>query len=285
AIDTDERDRWDRAVKSYQGMIEELKRKVAELEAKLGVLNSSRVHAAERNARVSDEAPVENPPQGNANPESISQSLMHPTQVSNNSTFDESRTAQNTPAVNHTSPDSTVASPVQKALSDDQSDSRQPDFQSLNQVNLEQPKLGAGFPTPRLGSTAGLLAAEAGTAAGDLRWGVSAGSETRAEPSKPACISQSLMHPTPEPKYRWEDSFRQEALDYHCLKFGLPPATTDMAIGIPDPFKMSPRLWIERGYPYQIYIDRDIPCNRRNPLDTMGVIKLACHPVVNPEGW
>jgi hypothetical protein len=91
--------------------------------------------------------------------------------------------------------------------------------------------------------------------------------------------------PTPEPKYRWEDSFRQEALDYHCLKFGLPPATTDMATGIPDPFKMSPRSWMERGFPYQIYIDRDIPCDRRNPLDTMGVIKLACHPVVNPEGW
>jgi len=71
------------------------------------------------------------------------------------------------------------------------------------------------------------------------------------------------MHPTSEPKFRWEDSFRQEALDYHCLKFGLPPATTDMATGIPDPFKMSPRLWMERGYPYQIYIDRDIPCNRR----------------------
>ena len=96
------------------------------------------------------------------------------------------------------------------------------------------------------------------------------GSETRAEP---------------EPKYRWEDSFRQEALDYHCLKFGLPPATTDMATGIPDPFKMSPRLWMERGYPYQIYIDRDIPCDRKNPLDTMGVIRLACPVVVKPEGW
>ena len=65
----------------------------------------------------------------------------------------------------------------------------------------------------------------------------------------------------------------------------MPPATIDMATGIPDPFKMSPRLWMERGFPYQIYIDRDIPCDRRNPLDTMGVIKLACHPVVNPEGW
>ena len=89
----------------------------------------------------------------------------------------------------------------------------------------------------------------------------------------------------PAPQYRWEDSFRQEALDYHCLKFGLPPATTDMATGIPDPFKMSPRMWIERGFPYMIHIDRSIPCERKNPLDTMRVIKLACYPVVNPERW
>ena len=78
----------------------------------------------------------------------------------------------------------------------------------------------------------------------------------------------------PAPKYRWEDSFRQEALDYHCLKFGLPPASLEQATGIPDPFKMSPRLWIERGFPYMIYIDRTIPCDRVNPLDTRQVIKL-----------
>ena len=58
-----------------------------------------------------------------------------------------------------------------------------------------------------------------------------------------------------------------------------------MATGIPDPFKMSPRMWIERGFPYMIHIDRSIPCDRRNPLDTMRVIKLACYPVVNPERW
>ncbi|MFN0021890.1 MAG: helix-turn-helix domain-containing protein, partial [Pirellulaceae bacterium] len=38
AIDTDERDRWDRVVKTYQKTIEELKRKVTELEAKLAAL-------------------------------------------------------------------------------------------------------------------------------------------------------------------------------------------------------------------------------------------------------
>ncbi|MCE9528749.1 MAG: helix-turn-helix domain-containing protein, partial [Planctomycetales bacterium] len=85
AIDTDERDRWDRAVKSYQGTIEKLSRKVTDLVAKLGVMNSSRLHEAERNARVSDESPVENPPQGNANPACISQSLMHPTVAVNSS--------------------------------------------------------------------------------------------------------------------------------------------------------------------------------------------------------
>ena len=53
-----------------------------------------------------------------------------------------------------------------------------------------------------------------------------------------------------------------------------------MATGIPDPFKMSPRMWIERGFPYMIHIDRSIPCDRRNPLDTMRVVKLPCYPVV-----
>ena len=54
---------------------------------------------------------------------------------------------------------------------------------------------------------------------------------------------------------------------------------------VADPIKMSPRMWIEKGYPYMIYIDRDIPCTRKNPLDTMGVIKLACPAAVHPEGW
>src|SRR5687768_10299371 len=41
AIDVDDRDRWDRAVKSYQATIEELTRKVTELEAKLAAKNST----------------------------------------------------------------------------------------------------------------------------------------------------------------------------------------------------------------------------------------------------
>ena len=77
----------------------------------------------------------------------------------------------------------------------------------------------------------------------------------------------------PVPKYRWEDNYRQEALDYHCLKFGLPPASLEQATGIPDPARMSPRMWMEKELPYAIYIDRTIPCDRVNPLDTRKVIR------------
>jgi len=153
-------------------------------------------------------------------------------------------------------------------------------------------KLGDGFLPPPTGLTADLPVGSVDAEAEGLRSEVPARPATRAEPERhvnqvgvPALAGAADVRPPeggtptlpPEPKYRWEDSFRQEALDYHCLKFGLPPATTDMATGIPDPFKMSPRMWMERGFPYQIYIDRDIPCDRKNPLDTMGVIKLACH--------
>jgi hypothetical protein len=127
-IDVDERDRWDRNVKNYKATIEELTRKVAELTAQVAALlaakdqgtgdGSSRVHGAERNARVSDESSVANQPLGNADPACISQSLMHPTRA-----LDESRTAENTPAVNHDSPESQVVSPVQNASSDERPDS------------------------------------------------------------------------------------------------------------------------------------------------------------------
>ncbi|MFN0021501.1 MAG: hypothetical protein ACKVP0_24890, partial [Pirellulaceae bacterium] len=189
--------------------------------------------------------------------------------------LDESRIASPSPQVNHTSPDSEAASPVEKATSGDLPDPRPSDFQSVNQVNLE----------PRIPRS---QAESENEATGINRSATSGGRESLAATAKEKGESGTLKTPDPgppEPKYRWEDSFRQEALDYHCLKFGLPPATTDMATGIPDPIKMSPRLWMERGYPYMIFIDRDIPCDRRNPLDTMGVIKLKCPVVVNPEGW
>ena len=260
AMDTDERDRWDRAVKHYQGTIEKLTREVAELKALLAAGNGSRVHAAERNARVSDESPVVNQPEVDANSACISQSLMHPTPPLTASAS-ESRTAPMAPVSNQDSPNSQVASPAGNALSGDEPDLPPADLEGVNQV-IQEPQ---------------------NVRDQEIR---SAGGEEMLNPSSPHPLipspnpESSKTTVAPAPQYRWEDSFRQEALDFHCLKFGLPPATTDMATGIPDPFKMSPRLWIERGYPYMIHIDRTIPCDRRNPLDTMRVIKLACHPVV-----
>ena|GEM_PF-6667131 len=96
--------------------------------------------------------------------------------------------------------------------------------------------------------------------------------------------------PPEDPRPRWEDKYRQEALDYHCLIHGLPPASLEQATGIPDPKKISPRMWIEKGRPYMIHIDRSIPCDRTNPLDTRKVITLACPiamqgPSMRVAGW
>src|SRR5258706_786598 len=64
-MDPEERDRWDRIVTTQKAQIKELQER-------------RRVHAAERNARVSDEGSLVNQPQSNAAPACISQSLMHP---------------------------------------------------------------------------------------------------------------------------------------------------------------------------------------------------------------
>jgi hypothetical protein len=99
-----------------------------------------------------------------------------------------------------------------------------------------------------------------------------------------------MKEPEEDPRPRWEDEYRQEAFDYHCLIHGLPPASLEQATGIPDPKKISPRMWIEQGKPYMIHIDRSIPCNRTNPLDTRKVITLACPivmqgPSMRVAGW
>lgn len=68
------------------------------------------------------------------------------------------------------------------------------------------------------------------------------------KPSPPA--------PPPQPIYRWSDAQRQEALDLHCRLHKLPPAKLAQASGIPDPARMTPREFVERGHPYCISIDR-----------------------------
>jgi hypothetical protein len=64
---------------------------------------------------------------------------MHPALAAKDSTLDESRTAQTTPVLNQTSPESEVASPIQQATSGDRSDSHPPVSQkaeSMNQVRV-----------------------------------------------------------------------------------------------------------------------------------------------------
>jgi hypothetical protein len=86
-----------------------------------------------------------------------------------------------------------------------------------------------------------------------------------------------VKEPEEDPRPRWEDEYRQEALDYHCLIHGLPPASLEQATGIPDPKKISPRMWIEQGKPYMIHIDRSIPCDR-SPIVMQG-------PSMRVVGW
>lgn len=81
--------------------------------------------------------------------------------------------------------------------------------------------------------------------------------------------------------------FSQQPEEGQCR---LPPASLEQATGIPDRFKMSPRMWIEKGFPYMIGIDRSIECHRDNPLDTRQVITLAMPivmsgPIQGGYGW
>ena len=142
AMDTDERDRWDRSSKSDKQVIAELQRKIAELEAKVAAMeSSSKVPAAERDEGVNDESPVVNQPEGNTNPACISQSLM-PDIRPFTANVDESRTAPKTPVSNQASSDSQAASPAGNAPSGDEPDSRPGDLEGLNQVNNAAPSVG-----------------------------------------------------------------------------------------------------------------------------------------------
>jgi hypothetical protein len=96
------------------------------------------------------------------------------------------------------------------------------------------------------------------------------------EPPKSTILVPDTPQPEPErqPQYRWSDEFRQEALDYHCAIHGLPPADLDMATGIPDPQQMSPKLAMERGLPYHLYIDWSKKCKREPKPDPRKIIQL-----------
>ena len=85
---------------------------------------------------------------------------------------------------------------------------------------------------------------------------------------------QTAETPPEEPQPRWCDAMRLEALDYHCMIHGIPRVDLDQASGLPDPKSMSPKQWMERGYPYMIYIDRSQECKRPPVRDTRKVIQV-----------
>jgi hypothetical protein len=151
AIDTDERHRWDRAVKSRDAKIEELTRNVAELEAKFAALGSG-VFGTSDSPLPSTPQPKSPDPlarqaetraERGAQPRGTgvfggcvipeAQSLAPKTPDPGH----ESRTTSRSPIVNQTSPAPEVASPIQKAPSDDRPDSPRPVSQTVNQVNQE----------------------------------------------------------------------------------------------------------------------------------------------------
>ncbi len=63
-------------------------------------------------------------------------------------------------------------------------------------------------------------------------------------------------NPTPR---RWPQAQYLEAIEYYCRKFGLKGVDPYKVSGIPDPKSITPKMWIERGLPYMLYIERDPP--------------------------
>ena len=78
-----------------------------------------------------------------------------------------------------------------------------------------------------------------------------------------------------EQRPRWDDAARQEALDYWCQIHGIPPLELhQVTAGFPDPKTISPKMAIERGYPYIIHFDRSIPSKRPPVRDKRKVITV-----------
>ncbi|MBC7852525.1 MAG: hypothetical protein IAF94_03730 [Pirellulaceae bacterium] len=55
---------------------------------------------------------------------------------------------------------------------------------------------------------------------------------------------------------------------------GIPPLELHQVTGHPDPKHISPKMAIERGYPYILHYDRSIPSKREPVRDTRKVITV-----------
>ncbi|MGI8980745.1 MAG: helix-turn-helix domain-containing protein [Pirellulaceae bacterium] len=271
ALDIDERDRWDRNQKSRDRVIEELTREVAELKEKL----QSTLHAPREEMLG---AGLRTPPTGwtvglqgasggdlRSGVSTGSETRAEPGEVlsrSEKSTIlaDELRTAVATPVLNQVSPAPQVVSPGPKAPCDDSLDSQKTvsrETESVNQSTLHARR--EEVLTRSVRSTI-------------LDPPADEGGREEFLPRKPL--------PTPSPpgpqekRPRWDNAARQEALDYHCMIHGIPPLELQQVTGIPDPKTISPKMWMQRGYPYMIYSDRSIPSKREPVRDTRKVITV-----------
>ena len=284
AIDLEERDRWDRHVKFQQTQIVELKAKLAAAEAKGAEAKGAEAALGAGLLTPSPPATGGLPIAGAGDLRSAvsAGSETRAVQVSATRSEHEYEMAEKSPDSGLQPPLVNAPTPVEETTCAEMAASDLSRAQEPQKVNKTVFGLGAGLPIAGKG--------------GGLRSTVSAGSETRAEQEgsetraeqdviglqlpeivqTPDGMLPVVKEPEADPQPRWEDKFRQEALDYHCLIHGLPPASLEQATGIPDPKKFSPRMWIEKGYPYMIHIDRSIPCDRTNPLDTRLVINLPC---------
>ena len=149
----------------------------------------------------------------------------------------ESSVAENTPVLNQASPAPQVVSPGQNAPCDDSLDSQKAVSQepeSVNQSTLHAPR----------------------------------------EEVLTRSVRSTILDPPEEKRPRWDDAARQGALDYHCMIHGIPPLELHQVTGIPDPKTISPKMWMQRGYPYMIYSDRSIPSKRDPVRDTRKVITV-----------
>ena len=208
-MDGDELDRWDRAVKSRDATIEELKRKVAELEAKV--------------AQSTPHAPRE---------DVISRSEMN--------TILESKPVENSPVLNQVPSPAQVATATQPVVCDQPLDSSAAISQAPESMNQDKKS------TPHAPREEVISRSEMST----------------------------ILDPPEEKRPRWCEEMRREALDYHCMIHGIPRLHMEQVSGLPDPKSMTPKQWMERGYPYMIYIDRSQECQRPPERDTRKVITV-----------
>ncbi|MGI8981510.1 MAG: hypothetical protein ACR2FY_19975 [Pirellulaceae bacterium] len=287
-MDPEERDRWNRIVDRRDAIIVELQRKVAELSSGSGVFGTS---DSPSSSTPQPKTPDPLAPQSQTRAEQREDGLRAEKQTGADQDVQprgtgvfggcvlplaeplapktpdpgcshELKPGENDPVVNKVPSLDAVATPTRPALCDQPLDTGAAPSRELENLNktppqpeVDSPMLGAAHPTPPVNAKPndGLPLCNMG----HLDSSVLAGMEI------------------PEEKRpRWDDAARQEALDYHCMIHGIPPLELHQVTGIPDPKTISPKMWMQRGYPYMIYSDRSIPSKREPVRDKRKVITV-----------